>query len=94
MSRYDEGVTDYVLKDMTEVVRMDSGTTMVENNINSSLFLVNISHCPMATLEELEGLEQVKSHKDQGSLIHEGNRPPPAPRGVLSIHFGNCIGLD
>ena len=69
MSRYDEGITDYVLKDMTEVVRMDSGTTMLENN--SSIFLVNISHCPTATLEELEGLEQVKSQKDQGSLIHK-----------------------
>jgi len=57
MSRYDEGITDYVLKDMTEVVRMDSGTRMVENN--SSMFLVNISHCPTATLEELEGLEQL-----------------------------------
>ena len=68
MSRYDEGITDYVLKDMTEVVRMESGRTMVENN--SSMFLVNISHCPTATLEELEGLEQVKSHKDHGSLIH------------------------
>ena len=71
MSRYDEGIPDYVLKDMTEVVRMDSGTTMVENNINNSIFLVNISHCPTATLEELEGLEQVKSQKDQGSLIHK-----------------------
>ena len=70
MARYDEGITDYVLKDMTEVVQMDSGTTMVENN--GSMFLVNISHCPTATLEELEGLEQVKSHKDQGSLIHKG----------------------
>ena len=70
MSRYDEGITDYVLKDMTEVVQMDSGTTMVENN--GSMFLVNISHCPTATLEELEGLEQVNSHKDQGSLIHKG----------------------
>ena len=69
MSRYDEGITDYVLKDMTEVVRMDSGTTMLESN--SSIFLVNISHCPTATLEELEGLEQVKSQKDQGSLIHK-----------------------
>ena len=69
MSRYDEGIPDYVLKDMTEVVRMDSGTTMLENN--SSIFLVNISHCPTATLEELEGLEQVKSQKDQGSLIHK-----------------------
>ena len=81
MSRYDEGITDYVLKDMTEVVQMDSGTTMVENN--SSMFLVNISHCPTATLEELEGLEQVKNHKDHGSLIHKGNRPSPLTWGYL-----------
>ena len=81
MSRYDEGITDYVLKDMTEVVQMDSGTTMVENN--SSMFLVNISHCPTATLEELEGLEQVKNHKDQASLIHKGNRPSPLTWGYL-----------
>ena len=87
MSRYEEGVTDYVLKDMTEVVRMDSGTTMLENN--SSIFLVNISHCPTATLEELEGLEQVKSHKDQGSLIHKGNPPPPPCVGI-GIALG-CI---
>ena len=89
MSRYDEGITDYVLKDMTEVVRMDSGTRMVENN--SSMFLVNISHCPTATLEELEGLEQVKSQKDQGSLIHKGNRHRCSRImiGLIKMHVKN-----